>query len=242
MTERQNFNHPATSRSSLRISWLGCVLQSLALAASILGTLVAQAAESPQPLYLRNSNPLLQTLGAPVMQGGELTPAGALEYRWILNMANHADGGLDDGEEAVFDGESYYLALELRYGVNPRLELGMDLPLVAHTGGTFDKLIKDWHDLLGLSNVDRQGPENDLRLFHQRNGVTGSTSTSQAWGSETFALRRHIASPKALDALWPCAPRPNFRREIPAACMATVRSIFPWCSMRPIGTPSPLLG
>jgi hypothetical protein len=173
MTAMHNTDRAVTSRSSLRIAGRGGFFRSLALTASIFGSLVAQATETPQPLSLRNSNPLLQTLGAPAMQGGELAPAGTLEYRWILNMANHADSGLDDGEAAVFDGESYYLALELRYGVNPRLELGMDLPLVAHTGGTFDSLIKDWHDLLGFSNVDRQGPENDLRLFHQRNGVTG---------------------------------------------------------------------
>lgn len=172
MTAMLNTDRAATRRSSLRISALGGVFRPLVLAVSILATLVAQAAEPPQPLYLRNSNPLLQTLGAPAMQGGELTPAGTLEYRWILNMANHADSGLDDGEQAVFDGESYYLALELRYGVNPRLEVGVDLPLVAHTGGAFDNLIKDWHELLGFSNDERQGPENDLRLFHQRNGVT----------------------------------------------------------------------
>ncbi len=172
MTEMQNTDRAATRRSSLRTPGLGRVVRSLALAASILGSLVAQAAESPQPLYLRNSNPLLQTLGAPAMQGGELIPVGTLEYRWVLNMANHADGGLDDGEEAVFDGESYFLALVLRYGVGPRLELGMELPLVAHTSGAFDNLIKDWHDLLGFSNVDRQGPDNNLRLFYQRNGAT----------------------------------------------------------------------
>jgi len=126
MAAMQNTDSAATSRSSLRIAGRGGFFRSLALTASILGSLVAQATETPQPLSLRNSNPLLQTLGAPAMKGGELAPAGALEYRWTLNMANHADSGLDDGEEAVFDGESYYLALELRYGVNPRLELGMD--------------------------------------------------------------------------------------------------------------------
>ncbi len=173
MTEMQDTDRAATCRTSLRGSRPGCLIRCFALAVSILATLVAQAAETPQPLYLRNSNPLLQTLGAPAMQGGELTPAGALEYRWVLNMANHADSGLDGGEEAVFDGESYFLALVLRYGAGPRLELGMDLPLVAHTGGAFDNLIKDWHEFLGFSNDDRLGPGNDLRLLYQRNGVTG---------------------------------------------------------------------
>ena len=172
MTAMQNTDHTASKQSSSRISALGCIVRCLALAASILASLGAQAAEAPQPLYLRNSNPLLQTLGAPAMQGGELTPAGSLEYRWVLNMANHADRGLSDHEEAVFDGESYFLALVLRYGLGPRLELGVELPLVAHTSGAFDTLIKDWHELLGLSNDERLLPDNSLRLFYRRNGVT----------------------------------------------------------------------
>ena len=142
------------------------------LAAGLLAAVVSEAADAPYPLYLRNANPLLQTLGAPAMQGGELTPDGALAHRWVLNLANHADASVTNGEEVVLDGESYFLELALRYGLGSKLELGVDLPLVAHTEGVFDSLIEGWHDLVGLSNHERSGPTNMLRLFYQRNGVT----------------------------------------------------------------------
>jgi len=145
-------------------------LRSLVLAAALVSAF-AHAAEPATPLYLRNANPLLQTLGAPAMQGGELTAAGALASRAVLNIANHADYGLN-GEEAVFDGESYYLELVLRYGLRAGLEVGVDLPLVSHSGGIFDSLITEWHDLIGLSNEDRSGPRDSLRLSYRRNGVS----------------------------------------------------------------------
>lgn len=165
--------HAAPSPSDApraRLRFLGLVAAALAGAAT-------HAAE-PAPLYLRNANPLQQTLGAPAMQGGELTAAGALASRAVLNVANHADYGLNgeeavfDGEEAVFDGESYYLELVLRYGLRPGLEVGVDLPLVSHSGGIFDSLITEWHDLIGLSNEDRSGPRDSLHLSYRRNGVT----------------------------------------------------------------------
>jgi hypothetical protein len=143
------------------------------LTAGILAAVVCEAADAPDPLYLRNANPLLQTLGAPAMQGGELTPDGRLSQRWVLNLANHADASVSNTEEVVLDGESYFLELALRYGLGSKLELGVDLPLVAHVEGVLDNLIEGWHDLVGLSNHERSGPANMLRLYYQRNGVTG---------------------------------------------------------------------
>jgi hypothetical protein len=165
--------YTTTSGSSRPVHGPGPGLRCATLAASIVAAVVAEAAEAPSPLYLRNANPLLQTLGAPAMQGGELTQDGALAHRWILSLANHADAGMTNGEEVVLDGESYFLEVGLRYGLGSKLELGVDLPVVAHTDGVLDNLIEGWHDLVGLSNHERSGPANMLRLFYQRNGVTG---------------------------------------------------------------------
>jgi Protein of unknown function (DUF3187) len=164
--------HTTTCGSSRPVHRPGPGLRFPTLAAGILAAVVSQAAEAPYPFYLRNANPLLQTLGTPAMQGGELTPDGTLAHRWVLNMANHADASVAGDEEIVLDGESYFLDLALRYGLGSKLELGLDLPLVAHTGGVFDGLIEGWHDLVGLSNFERSGPDNELRLFYQRNGIT----------------------------------------------------------------------
>lgn len=128
------------------------------------------AADAPEPLYLRNMNPLQQTLGAPALQGGDLTPRGTWQWRWTLNMSNHAEQGNNGVEELVFDGETYVLDLVLRHGAGERLELGLDLPLVAHGGGMFDKAIENWHELLNFADEDRNGTRNLLRLSYARHG------------------------------------------------------------------------
>lgn len=163
----------ATRGSSWPVHGPGPGLRLATLAAGILAAIVSEGAEAPSPFYLHNSNPLLQTLGAPAMQGGELTPGGALAHRWVFSLTNHADTSVVNGEEVELDGESYVLELALRYGVGSKLELGVDLPLVAHADGVFDNLIEGFHDLVGLSNHEREGPPNVLRFFYQRNGVTG---------------------------------------------------------------------
>ena len=152
---------------------LASVLRRTSAALPFTAATVAAAADAPNPLYLRNMNPLQQTLGAPAMQGGELTPAGAWQWRGILNMSNHAEYGLNDTEELVFDGETYVLDLVLRYGASEHLELGASLPLVAHSGGMFDKLIENWHELLDFTDADRNGTRNLLHLSYQRDGGSG---------------------------------------------------------------------
>jgi hypothetical protein len=165
--------HRKSTASSALARRLASIVRRTAAALPLAAASVAAVADAPSPLYLRNMNPLQQTLGAPALQGGELTPEGAWQWRWILNMSNHAEYGLNTTEELVFDGETYVLDLVLRYGAGERLELGASLPLVAHTGGMFDKLIENWHDLLDFTDADRNGTRNLLHLGYQRDGGSG---------------------------------------------------------------------
>lgn len=155
------------------LSRLASILRRMAAALPFTAATAVASADAPSPLYLRNMNPLQQTLGAPALQGGELTPAGAWQWRGILNMSNHAEYGLNATEELVFDGETYVLDLVLRYGAGERLEFGASLPLVAHTGGMFDKLIENWHALLDFTDADRNGTRNLLHLGYERDGGSG---------------------------------------------------------------------
>lgn len=123
------------------------------------------------PYYLRNLNPFLQVFGLPAPEGGELTPAGRLSGRLLVDVANHADADASENEAVSLDGESYYSDLVLRYGIAERWEVGLDLPYVSHRKGHLDNLIEGWHDLFGLSNSDRQGPSNELRINYREDDV-----------------------------------------------------------------------
>lgn len=123
------------------------------------------------PFYLRSHNPFLAPFGVPAPQGGGLTAAGRVDSRLAVSIANHADASFDDAESVTLDGESYYLDALIRYGLSERWEIGVDIPYVAHRKGHLDGLIEDWHDLWGLSNSARQGPDNELQFAYAGPGV-----------------------------------------------------------------------
>ena len=110
-------------------------------------------------------------------------------WRFSLDIANHADNYEVGGEEIEIDGESYYLTVGFRKGLGKRVELGIDLPLIAHDDGFLDGPIENWHDLLGLSNSRRTGPRNELRIRYSP--ALGDTLGAAAANGLTRASRRH---------------------------------------------------
>lgn len=131
---------------------------------------------------LRNNNPFLQIYGLPPFQDGTLAADGEFKFSASLDIANHADAGLADTESIIFDGESYFLVLSMRYGATRWLELGIDLPLVSHTDGIFDNAIESWHDLWGMSNTKRSGPSNQLRFIYENPSVSNYELTTPSSG------------------------------------------------------------
>ncbi|MGI9234962.1 MAG: DUF3187 family protein [Woeseiaceae bacterium] len=121
---------------------------------------------------LRNQNPFLQIFGLPPFQSAKLAPPGALDYYVSFDIVSHAESAASPLEDIEIDGESYFLSLSLRRGWNDRFEFGVDVPLVAHAGGFLDSPIKNWHDLLGLSNSKRRGPDDQLAIRYARAGET----------------------------------------------------------------------
>lgn len=123
-----------------------------------------RAAENWFPV--RTHNPLLQIYGLPVFQGAELHAPGDAAWQLTFDIANHADASTVGAEAIELDGESYYLNLSYRRGVTDWLELGVDVPFVAHDDGVLDNLIEGWHDLWGMSNAKRTGPPNRLAFVY----------------------------------------------------------------------------
>ena len=123
----------------------------------------AQAAEPWFPI--RTHNPFLQIFGLPAYSGAALVPAGTSAIDVSFDLANHADAASTEREEVILDGETYSFNFAYRTRFGERLELGVDVPLVAHSDGVLDELIEGWHDLWGMTNSKRTGPPNQLRLL-----------------------------------------------------------------------------
>lgn len=124
-----------------------------------------------QGFPLRNQNPFLQIFGLPAFQSATLTAEGSPAYDLSLDIANHADDGSNPGEDFVIDGESYFLTLSSRRRLANGMELGIDVPLIAHQHGFLDNAIESWHDTFGMSNTKRRGPADQLYFSYAGNGA-----------------------------------------------------------------------
>jgi hypothetical protein len=85
-------------------------------------------------------------------------------WRLSLDVSNHADADETPDESVTLDGESYRLTLASRLALGERIALGIDVPLVWHSGGFLDGPIERWHDFWGLSNARRSGPRDQLAI------------------------------------------------------------------------------
>lgn len=119
---------------------------------------------------LRNQNPFLQIFGLPPFQSATLAADDSFAYSVSFDIVNHAESGTSGPEDIVIDGESHFLTMSLRRGLKERFEIGVDVPLVKHSGGFLDSAIEDWHDLLGLSNGKRRGADNQIALRYSNAG------------------------------------------------------------------------
>jgi hypothetical protein len=127
----------------------------------------------PAPLSIKNQNPFIQIFGLPATQQARVSPPNNETVEVALDIANnsiiHETAG---SEEITLDGETYRLSLTLRRGIGDGIEVGAELPLVAHSNGVMDNFIEGWHDAFGLTNNDRnKSTSNTLNYDYRRNGA-----------------------------------------------------------------------
>jgi hypothetical protein len=137
----------------------------------LLATAIPAQASPSSPACLGGASPLLRLMGVPTHGSMPLLQDGALSTRVSLELANHANRSeSQDSLEAIeLDGETYYLDFELRYGLNDRLTVGIDVPVIRHSAGVLDDAIEQWHRFIGLPAGDRTGPTNQLDMRYSNN-------------------------------------------------------------------------
>ena len=80
------------------------------------------------------------------------------------------------------------------------------MPYVRHSGGSLDSLIFNFHDLVGLPNSNRDGPQDQYRLFFEKQGVVlydtdrpssgiGDVQVSAAFELQNVTLRAAVKAP-----------------------------------------------
>ncbi len=140
---------------------------------SMLLSLPAGAEENrdPDPFQVRNLNPFILMHGLPLAASARILDDRASRAGLQFSVANTSIEKVTDGEQLTLDGETYRTALIWEQGLGDGWQWGLELPYLSHRSGGLDTLIQNWHNLLGLSNSDRNDwPENRLRYLYVDDG------------------------------------------------------------------------
>jgi len=126
-------------------------------------------AEQATPIYVANQNPFVQIFGLPKPEAGTITPKGRLEAGFLYQVSNNAIDSEANGESLIWDGETAQYNFSFRYGVSDKLELGVDVPFIQHSGGYLDSMIRNYHKMMGFPN-DRQEQFEKNQIHYKVNG------------------------------------------------------------------------
>ena len=123
------------------------------------------------PLRVRNVSPVVQLYGMPRMVGAKLADH-RLEFSFNLEAANNFQSDLVDETWVFFDGESYVLSPRLRGRLGRNYDWSVEVPWVAHTPGTFDGVVDEFHETFGLPDGERfMAPRHRLDYHVRSEGV-----------------------------------------------------------------------
>lgn len=135
---------------------------------------LAACATRPQangPMPVRNQHPAQLTvlhLDPTPVPG---LPQGAVAGRLTTAYTSLFLFGDGNGNEIELDGELLRTSLQLRAGVAPGLEFGVELPFVHASGGFLDDFLIDYHDALAFPDQGRtEAPRDDFVVRASQGG------------------------------------------------------------------------
>lgn len=136
------------------------------IATSSIALLALAAPLHADTLAEDDNAPLTGGFGLPgIDEGGSILAPGKFRVSASFITASHAIVEERGDERFVLDGESMRLALDMRVGITDEIEVGVEVPWVAHASGNLDSLIDTWHDIFGLPDGSRDDRPQDLLEF-----------------------------------------------------------------------------
>lgn len=162
----------------------------------------ARAADDDGLFATTNANPFIQIYSLPSPSMAAASGPGRWAWRVELDIANNAlqENG-DASERVVLDGETYRSSFSLSRTLSDEWSGTVTVPLVAHGGGFLDGLVRDWHDLFGLTNSRRdEFRDGSLNYEYGRDGGDAFrlAERSRGVGDVRLMLDRkvHTADPR----------------------------------------------
>lgn len=118
-----------------------------------------------------NNNPFFAIYGLPRIGDAQLLRRDEQAYRLTQEVSSYYAIEKTLNEKIELDGETYTSVFNWKYGLTDKLQLGIEIPYIRHTGGTLDGFINEWHELFDLPEGGRNFVANDRFLFrYERDG------------------------------------------------------------------------
>lgn len=118
-----------------------------------------------QPFAVNNNSPFIRVFGVPAMTFWDVVATGDDAVAIRLDLTSNFTDAERTSESIRIDGETYRTSLRWTHGLVPGWEAGLEIPVVAHSGGFLDEFIVDWHDFLGLKQLGRDQAENNRLAY-----------------------------------------------------------------------------
>ena len=101
-------------------------------------------------------------------EGGHILGRGQHAWDTSLIIASHNVDETRGGEDFRLDGETTRLALTYRYGLSDKLDIGIEVPYLAHQPGSLDSTIDSWHNVLSFvgGGARARRDEDQLEIFY----------------------------------------------------------------------------
>lgn len=152
----------------------------------LLGTLactVTVQAQNIAPIVISNYNPFIAVHGLPQIGSAANLEKGANRVAVMYDLSSYYVNLRRTDESVILDGETQRTTFVYQLGLSERLQVGVFIPYVNHSGGSLDSFINDWHDFFGLPGGGRETAENDqLRFYYEHDGITQFDKTSSSSG------------------------------------------------------------
>ncbi len=124
------------------------------------------------PFRAVSQRPLVRIFGIPPDSSAEVISDGHVSLVVAQDIASEYSVGQTSREQLTLDGESWRWTLAARYGVNRRIDLGIEIPYILYGGGVFDGFIEGWHSTFGMPQGGRDSaPRNRLAYSYVKDGV-----------------------------------------------------------------------
>jgi hypothetical protein len=140
---------------------------------SLLVTSANLKSETISPIDVINNNPLIQVFGLPFIGNAKVMDKDTNSYSLHYAVSSLYVINQSSSEALLLDGEMTRTLFQYKFGVGQGRQWAIGIPYVAHSGGTLDGFINDWHDTFNLPESGRElAPDDRLQYLYRRNGQT----------------------------------------------------------------------